>query len=100
MISYSSASALLTLEHRLQEDTCPVFALVDVKLVLESLGSEQVRTGEWVNVMGYITGITAATGSKGSSHRSSRVRVQALLLWSAGPLDLQRYEASVKGLEG
>ncbi|KAK4166818.1 telomere capping, CST complex subunit-domain-containing protein [Cladorrhinum sp. PSN259] len=92
--SYSLSSGTLTLEHRLFDDKQPVAAAVDVNLVLESLGSEQTRFGEWVNVMGYIT----STGSKVPDGLNSTVRVQAILAWSAGPLNLQTYEASVRAL--
>ncbi|KAL2016228.1 hypothetical protein VTK56DRAFT_4059 [Thermocarpiscus australiensis] len=96
--SYSPASGVLTLEHRLPEDACSVLALVDVNLVLESLGSEQTRFGEWVNVIGYVTGIAPTTEIRDSLRGNPRVHVQALLLWSAGPLDVQKYQASVKAL--
>jgi len=72
---------------------------VDVKLLLESLKSEQTRIGEWVNVIGYITAILLPkTGHNSLGCENARVDVQALLLWSAGPIDTQRYEASVIAL--
>lgn len=92
--SYSLASAELTLEHRLPEENRSVLAIVDVNLVLESLGSDQTRVGEWVNVIGYIT----STSSNPRNAGKPTVQVQAILLWSAGPLNLQKYEASVKAL--
>jgi hypothetical protein len=73
---------------------------VDVQLVLERLGAEQTRIGEWVNVIGYITLISAAATGQDSSRDESMVHVQALLLWSAGPLDIQQYQISVQVLEG
>jgi hypothetical protein len=93
--SYSPASGVLTLEHRLQNSTYSVSALVDVNLVLESLGPDQTRIGEWVNVIGYITAIPPITDGKGSNHGTQRVHAQAILLWSSGPLDVQKYEVSV-----
>lgn len=72
---------------------------MDVQLVLEKIGAEQTRIGEWVNVIGYITFIsTASTGGLTSSHEESNVHVQALLLWSAGSLHIQRYQLSIPDL--
>ncbi|KAK3299139.1 CST complex subunit Ten1 [Chaetomium fimeti] len=97
--SYSPESGLLALEHRLPEDTHSVLTFVDVKLVLESLGSEQTRVGEWVNVIGYITDTAPITSSGELSRGSLAVHTQAVLLWSAGPFDIRRYETSVKVIE-
>ncbi len=76
-----------------------MLALVDVNLVLESLGSEQTRVGEWVNVIGYITDAAPLADSREPTRVSSRVHAQAVLLWSAGPLDVGRYETSLKALD-
>jgi hypothetical protein len=65
---------------------------VDVSLILESLGEKQTRVGEWVNLIGYIT--QSSTQVK-SLRATGEVAVQALLLWSAGPMNLQRYEQSL-----
>ncbi|KAK3685077.1 CST complex subunit Ten1 [Podospora appendiculata] len=99
--SYSAADGVLTLEHSQNTQTrhTPfVRALVDVNLVLEGLKAEQTSTGEWVNVIGYITSILPLTDGKGPSHGMSGVEVQALVLWSARPLDMTRYETSVNAL--
>jgi hypothetical protein len=86
------------LEHRLPDETHSVVALVDVKLVLESLGSEQTRVGEWVNVLGYVTDASPLADGKESSYGSPTVHTQAILLWSAGSFDIRKYEASVIAL--
>ncbi|KAK3325609.1 CST complex subunit Ten1 [Apodospora peruviana] len=96
--SYSPTSGVVTLEHHRPKDVCFVHAFVDVNLVLEGLKSDQTRTGEWVNVIGYITRISPLTDEKPNSGDAA-VRIQALLLWSAGPLDVTRYETSVKVLK-
>lgn len=70
-------------------------ALVDVRLVLERLTSDQRRTGEWVNVMGYVTAILSDNRRPGEL----LVHVQALLLWSAGALDIQQYQASAQSFQ-
>jgi len=67
-----------------------------VDLVLERLGPQETRVGEWVNVVGYITSIHPPDDRKRPSDRGGpMVHVQALIIWSAGSLDVQRYEASV-----
>ncbi|KAH6854352.1 CST complex subunit Ten1 [Chaetomium sp. MPI-CAGE-AT-0009] len=96
--SYSPASGVLTLEHRLPEESHSVLALVDVTLVLESIGSEQTRVGEWVNVIGYITDAVPLALNRELSRGSPAVHTQAVLLWSAGPFDIRKYEASVKAI--
>jgi hypothetical protein len=90
-------AGILKLEHRSSPNT-NVSALVDVRLVLEKLGAEQIRFGEWVNVIGYISSIPNAPSGEGSNARESTVHIQALLLWSAGPLDIQQYQLSVQQL--
>ncbi|KAK3403198.1 CST complex subunit Ten1 [Sordaria brevicollis] len=106
--AYSSVSGILTLQHHHQTQDSPcVAALVDVTLVLRTLKSDQVRIGEWVNVIGYVTTVTPSPARKGSMRESepfqarvhTQVRIRALLLWSSGPLDTQRYDESVHALE-
>lgn len=63
---------------------------VDARLVLEKLSIELTRVGEWVNVVGYVT--AKPTPSKDACSDVPSAHVQALLLWPAGPLDVQRYE--------
>lgn len=94
MVAYDIATGTLTLNHGQPQDT-GASALVDVKLVLERLGTDQTRAGEWVNVLGYITSIPFTTSKRGEAI----VCIQALLLWSAGPVDVQRYQASLKRIQ-
>lgn len=72
---------------------------MDVNLVLETLSWEQTRPGEWVNVIGYVTenpGQPSADSPPGTDLTTACV--QAILLWSAGPVNPQQYEESVKAL--
>jgi hypothetical protein len=66
-------------------------ALVDIELVLGTIQSYESRVGEWVNVMGYV-GAPKQTPSIRSTGDEIEVSIQAILLWSAGPLKLDRYE--------
>lgn len=83
-------------------------ALVDVTLLLETMAGTDTKVGEWVNVIGYV--VTAGnTGSRGedakggggtvrgrgrddAAGRGFSVRVQAIMLWSAGSVKIGEYE--------
>jgi hypothetical protein len=67
---------------------------VDVKLVLPLLSHETTRVGEWVNVVGYITPKPTTVDADLGSQHGSVVGVQALLVWSTGPLSIQQYEST------
>lgn len=94
--SYSTTSAELTLQHKFPKIN-EVKAFVDVRLLLEKLTAEQTCVGHWLNVIGYIA--SSSTFSVKKQHNlkleSPTVHVQALMLWSAGPLDIGRYETCV-----
>ena len=96
--SYSTASATLCLQHQCPRDARDR-ALVDVKLLLETLKTENTQTGEWVNIIGYITASSVQQDPASANHKRAEVHVQALVLWSAGPLDIDRYEASLRRIE-
>lgn len=87
------ASAELTLHHNFPKAS-EVNAVVDVRLVLEKLNAERTAVGQWVNVIGYIamSPTEPAKRSLKLKERPSTVHVQALMLWSARPLDIDRYE--------
>jgi len=93
VISYSSKTAILTLEHGFPSGSAHT-ALVDVHLVLQSLGNEHVSFGAWVHVIGYISSEGNTTPSSG---RRSHTRIQAVLLWVANGLDLPAYENALVG---
>lgn len=79
------------LEHNHPAGTS-VSALVDVNLVLETLNTDQTRVGEWVNVIGYVTSAVSPAETKSADPRGAKVHIQAVLLWSTGPLDVQQYQ--------
>ncbi|TPX10772.1 uncharacterized protein E0L32_008341 [Thyridium curvatum] len=96
--SYSVSSGILTLEHQYPVASTTK-ALVDVNLLLESLKSEQTQVGAWVNVIGYIKMPPSARPTKPARERPT-VHVQAVLLWSAGPIDIKQYETCLSNAEG
>ncbi|KAK1584830.1 CST complex subunit Ten1 [Colletotrichum navitas] len=91
--SYSTHSAVLTLEHSFPKGS-HVTALVDVQLLLGTIKPNQTQIGEWVNVVGYVTPLPPGTRAKGTTGEPRKAAIQALMLWSTGPLDLQRYEST------
>ncbi|CAG9943449.1 unnamed protein product [Clonostachys rosea f. rosea IK726] len=96
VLAYSTRGAILQLAHAYPRGT-NVTAHVDVSLVLETLGEEQTRVGEWVNVIGYITAkadTASAPTAPSTATQAASVHIQALVLWSTGPLNVDRYEMS------
>ncbi|KAM3511845.1 hypothetical protein MY11210_004536 [Beauveria gryllotalpidicola] len=89
--AYSTKTACITLGHLYPRGT-NVSVTVNVELLLETLASEATRTGEWVNVIGYVKGVDVA-GSGGAA------AVQALMVWPAGPMDIQHYEAALEEMQ-
>ena len=57
--SYQSAKGLLEIVHESRSQSLVVVrAKVDVNLILENVTRETLEVGAWVNVVGYIQGIT------------------------------------------
>ncbi len=82
----------LRLNHDYPKDT-EVTAEVDVNLLLETLGHEQTRIGEWLNVIGYVMSTSRTKNT--SKNTRTVVYIQAVLVWPTGPLDVGKYEAMV-----
>lgn len=87
--AYSTSTACITLGHLYPRGT-NVAVTVNVELLLETLASEATRTGEWVNVIGYVKGVVGREAAA----------VQALMVWPAGPMDIQQYEAALDNVQG
>ncbi|GIJ84275.1 hypothetical protein Asppvi_003115 [Aspergillus pseudoviridinutans] len=73
----------------------PASVAVDVNAVLEAVTAEELRVGAWVNVVGYVRN----WGSDSNDHdilrklrMSSPVYVEAVMVFSAGVVDLGEYE--------
>ncbi|KAI1178106.1 CST complex subunit Ten1 [Nemania sp. FL0916] len=99
---YSTRHAQVTLKHGCAQGNSDIEALVDVKLMLETLTAEQTDIGQWVHVIGYLTFVNPAPsvearGRRGHSqgNTATSVGVQALILWIARDLDLAAYEKSM-----
>ena len=80
--------ATLTLEHNYPRGNS-LKALVDVKLLVNTFKSNETRIGEWINVIGYVV---SSQRTKVIDSAIPPVTIQALVLWSAGPVKLDSYE--------
>lgn len=87
--SYDVKTATVRLGHVYPPGT-NVLVAVDLRLVLETIEPGMTSVGEWVNVIGYVVG-------GWGSEEGADGRVQALVMWSTGPLDVGEYERAVEG---
>jgi len=100
IVDYHTAEGRLLLEHAYPKDTHPVPRVsVDINLVLESLQTSILRSGTWINVIGY----TRDARPHGRKRKKSMSRsdeappsVQAILIWDAGALRLRDYEITLE----
>ena len=102
---YDISTGVLELQHAYPTtfDTT-VVALVDVNLLLENLKREDIVMGAWVNIVGYIGELTkkrekvrVLDGNMGQGRipRKELVKVQAIMLWSAGSVEIGEYERAL-----
>lgn len=92
-------TGVLALRHAYPPPPQPgVVALVDVTLLLSTLTLTDTQVGEWVNVIGYVA---AGENSRAGNGREAQgrdedgrvfVRMQAVMLWSAGSVRIGEYE--------
>ena len=99
---YDLSTGVLELQHAYSSafDTT-VIALVDVNLLLETLKREDTVVGAWVNIVGYVGETMNKTEEvrdldgnvgQGGIPRVYLVKVQAIMLWSAGSISIGEYE--------
>ncbi|MCJ1450745.1 hypothetical protein MMC28_001079 [Mycoblastus sanguinarius] len=102
---YTLSTGTLELQHTYPPPPAiNVIALVDVTLLLEGLKREDMQVGEWVNVVGYVEEIIKEGKRKrvderdgdGGTGRVRRVRVKAVMLWSAGGVRIGDYERAME----
>ena len=101
---YNISTGTLTLQHAYPSSSgngC-FTANVDVNLLLSTLKSTDTQVGEWVNVMGYVQAPQEkgksrdGNGLRGGNVGGKSVKVQAVMLWSAGAIKLVEYEKAVE----
>ena len=102
---YNLLTGVLELQHAYSPtlDTT-IIALVDVNLLLENLKREDIVVGAWVNIIGYVGEMMnkgeKARGLDGNMGRGGiptvdLVKVQAIMLWSAGSIKIGEYERAL-----
>ena len=74
--------------------------IVTVGSVLESLNHDLVQVGAWINVVGYISRVRSLSGSGPTNTRPFVLPlVDAVMIWSAGAIKLERYDATVRSYQ-
>lgn len=106
--SYATLTGHLHLHHAYPPPTAgdrsgrEVTAVVDLELLGATVRSTDTQVGAWVNVIGTVEETTTSRSrgkgekSKGKGKRQE-VRIQAVMLWSAGGIKLDEYEKAVEG---
>ncbi|PYH99284.1 hypothetical protein BO71DRAFT_394613 [Aspergillus ellipticus CBS 707.79] len=87
--TYNVHTGHLILEHnypRRKASQEPPSVSVDINALLETVTSEELRVGAWVNVLGYVRRPAPAALA------SEVLYVEALMLFPAGPVALGEYE--------
>ena len=101
VIDYDETNGTVLAEHKPLTIAHPltIRALVDVKLVLESTKPSCLTRGTWVNVIGYVQEHFKPARSHAKNSRRNAVveipRVQAVLMWDAGAVRLDKYEQTL-----
>ena len=95
---YDTMSATLHLKDRFASTTAPSTlgsASVNVAYVLDALNIELTQVGAWVNVVGYVRSVGDVDCDSGKTSCS----VDAVVIWSAGAIKLDEYEAALRDLQ-
>ncbi|CAD0112533.1 unnamed protein product [Aureobasidium uvarum] len=79
---YHESTALLSLFHNFPSSQDQQTTQVDISQLLDTIDHQHLQVGAWLNVIGYIT----------PSASKSRPKIQAIIVWSAGAINLQQYE--------
>ncbi|KAF1808414.1 hypothetical protein P152DRAFT_385522, partial [Eremomyces bilateralis CBS 781.70] len=87
--SYDPAKGLI-LGHNCQSRLgAQVSAVVEISHLLPDISPQLLQVGEWVNVIGYVQENPGNTSFK---PEPQHVPIQAVMLWSAGAIDIAEYE--------
>ncbi|KAL8780761.1 MAG: hypothetical protein Q9203_000640 [Teloschistes exilis] len=79
-----------------------ITAVVDVNLLLSTLQRTDTQVGEWQNVVGYVQAHEddekwdRTDASRKVGRAGTVVKVQAVMLWSAGSLKIGEYEKALE----
>lgn len=76
-----------------------VIAEIDIEHVLDSLQNTEVSVGAWLNIVGYVQNRNQGSSLRSNDQSTKRTRVQAVLLWNAGSLNIATYLTALTGKE-
>ena len=95
--------------HRYPEQRPNRRIIVRIDHLLEDLDRQDLEVGAWLNVIGYIkgrpeqtslsdfrTGRSGTTSRQRSRSRSHPLELEAIMLWSAGAINLGAYEQALE----
>lgn len=81
-------------------------AFVSAEDILETLNHELLEVGSWLNIMGYLrpfpevaSAVTEAEAKRLKRKARKAVFVEATMVWSAGAVRLEKYEAALIELQ-
>lgn len=91
MRTYNVAIGHLILEHNYHHPTESgnTVIAVDINPLLESVTSEELRVGAWVNVLGYVRKQAQVSGN-------SKDYIEAVMVFPAGAVALGEYQRIVR----
>ena len=103
---YVTSSGTLKLQHAHNatdsKASSAIVALVDIELLLETIKATDMHVGAWVNVIGYVdAGARVSRRVAGTGKdQGIDVKIQAVMLWSAGSIRIGDYEQALQGRRG
>lgn len=102
VVDYDHKTGRLTVEHDYPRGTASkslTRAVVDISMVLEGMKPDLLQPGNWINVIGYVRNRSLSTARRSSTSRRKIVgelpEVQAVLVWSAGAIQVDKYEKTM-----
>ena len=90
--NYIEQDGLLELFHHFpkRRDGAPK-VFVNVTAILDTLKKEDIQTGAWINVVGYIAPPSLLLAKSGN-YNIEIPTIQALMIWTADSINLGEYE--------
>ena len=101
VVDYNASEGYLTVQHDFPKTASPVpHVTVNIDLILETTKCSELQYGAWVNIIGYVERSTlgAVKRKRSSSYSKPQgfdTKIQAVLLWDAGAIDVPSYERTI-----
>ncbi|KPI41061.1 uncharacterized protein AB675_8055 [Cyphellophora attinorum] len=96
ILEYDVEQGRLCVEHAFPADAHPTpKAYIDMNVVLGSMKRQDLGIGMWLNTVGYVR--PSLEDSSGALPSLVQIPiVQAVMMWPAGSLNVQRYETTLQ----